>query len=91
MEKQDNHKPKTYSRLTKTKTKKERENTNIKQKNIIEPPNEGLLGRQGCSCGLMWEQEHWCQDILFLADQSCLTLCNPMDCSLPDSFVMGFS
>ena len=23
--------------------------------------------------------------------QSCLTLCNPMDCSLPESSVMGFS
>ena len=26
-----------------------------------------------------------------LVDQSCLTVCNPMDCSLPDPFVHGDS
>ena len=35
-----------------------------------------------------------CNQNIFLCAkslQSCLTLCSPMDCSLPDSSVMGFS
>ena len=31
------------------------------------------------------------ESVMVLVTQSCPTLCNPMDCSLPDSSVMEFS
>ena len=34
---------------------------------------------------------HWLPDVLCLVTQSCPTLCDPMDCNPPDSFVHGDS
>ena len=45
----------------------------------------------GCflvSAWLLWNQ---CCAVMCLVAQSCLTLCDPMDCSPPGSFVHGYS
>ena len=40
-------------------------------------------------CNLTFSSSYIC--VLFVCAQSCLTLCNPMDCTLPGSSVHGIS
>ena len=68
---------------------------NIKEKTIFQGKCFSVYGKtQGSLKSFLWYvHAKWLQSPIsaFLVAQSCLTLCNPMDCSPPSSFVHGFS
>ena len=55
----------------------------------LTPSRRGSEGWNHCSLLWSWGENRWWKVKESEVAQSCLTLCDPMDCSLPDSSIHG--